>query len=46
MLKNIGKESREEMERLRGIHIYLELWVKVKIGWRNNLNMLKTLGYK
>jgi GTP-binding protein Era len=46
MLKNIGKEAREEMERLMGIHIYLELWVKVKIGWRNNLNMLKTLGYK
>lgn len=46
MLKKIGSLSREEMERLLGTKVFLELWVKVKTDWRNSANMLKTLGYK
>jgi GTPase len=46
MLKQIGQIAREEMERLLDTKVYLELWVKVKVDWRNNANMLKTLGYK
>ncbi|MEN8906627.1 MAG: GTPase Era [Clostridiales bacterium] len=45
MLKSIGTEARKEMENLMGTKVYLELWVKVKIDWRNNKNMLKNLGY-
>lgn len=46
MLKNIGSLSRVEIERLLGTKVFLELWVKVKPDWRNNEQMLKTLGYK
>jgi len=45
MLKKIGTLSREEIEKLLGSKVYLELWVKVKPDWRNSPSMLKTLGY-
>jgi GTPase len=45
MLKKIGSLAREESEKLLGSKVFLELWVKVKSDWRNNSNMLKTLGY-
>jgi len=46
MLKTIGTEAREEMEPLLGVHINLNLWVKVRPDWRNNLSDLRTLGYE
>jgi GTP-binding protein Era len=46
MLKEIGRQAREEMERLLGSKIFLELWVKVKKDWRNREAMLKSLGYR
>ena len=45
MLKEIGIEARKEIERLLGIQIYLELWVKVKDDWRKKKPFLKELGY-
>lgn len=45
-LKGIGKKSREDIERLLGSQVYLDLWVKVNKNWRENDRMLKTLGYK
>lgn len=44
-LKGIGKSAREDMESLLGSKVYLELWVKVKEGWRDSANTLKDLGY-
>ncbi len=46
MLKKIGTLAREDMEGLLGSKVFLQLWVKVKSDWRNNMSMLKTLGYK
>ncbi len=46
MLKEIGRQAREEMERLLGSKIFLELWVKVKKDWRNREAILKSLGYR
>ncbi|MCX8130262.1 MAG: GTPase Era [Clostridia bacterium] len=46
MLKKIGSLARVESEKLLGSKVFLELWVKVKTDWRNNSNMLKTLGYE
>jgi len=46
MLKEIGRLAREEMERLLGSKIFLELWVKVKKDWRNHEAFLKSMGYR
>jgi len=43
MLKSIGTLSREEIERLLGHRVYLDLWVRVSRGWRNREAALKTL---
>jgi len=45
-LKGIGKSSREEIELLLGSKIFLQLWVKVRTGWRDNDSMLKNFGYQ
>lgn len=45
MLKLIGTESRKSIEALLGTKVHLQLWVKVREDWRDNLNDLKTLGY-
>jgi GTP-binding protein Era len=45
MLKKIGTLAREEIESILGVKLFLQLWVKVKPGWRNNKNMLQSLGY-
>lgn len=46
LLKEIGKQARLDMEKLLGSKIYLELWVKVKKDWRNQMNVLKELGFQ
>ncbi|WP_256760195.1 GTPase Era [Cohnella sp. WQ 127256] len=46
LLKEVGKLARQDMERLLGSKIFLELWVKVNKDWRNRDSMLKTLGYR
>ena len=46
MLKIIGSEAREDIEKLLGTHVNLKLWVKIRPDWRNNLNDLRTLGYE
>ena len=45
MLKQIGTAARQEMERLLGTRVFLELWVKVVKDWRHNPSMLRELGY-
>ncbi len=45
MLKRIGREAREEVERLVGNRVYLELWVKVRKKWRRDEDELRRLGY-
>jgi GTP-binding protein Era len=46
MLKEIGKRAREDIERLLGTRVYLELRVKVKKDWRNQDSLLKNFGYQ
>jgi GTP-binding protein Era len=45
MLKQIGTQAREEMERLFGVKVYLQLWVKVKEKWSDDERALRSLGY-
>jgi GTPase len=41
MLKEIGTSAREEIERLLGEKLYLELWVTVKKNWTANEAMIR-----
>jgi GTP-binding protein Era len=45
-LKSIGTEARKNIEGLLNARVYLELWVKVKKDWRDNIHILKELGFK
>ncbi|KRN82559.1 GTPase [Pediococcus ethanolidurans] len=46
MLKKIGTLAREDIERLLGDKVYLELWVKVSEGWRDKQSLLQSYGYR
>ncbi|MGP4042408.1 GTPase Era [Gracilibacillus sp. D59] len=46
MLKEIGKRARQDIERLLGSKVYLELWVKVQENWRNKPHQLQEFGFK
>ena len=45
MLQKIGAEARADIEALLDTHVNLQLWVKVRPGWRDSAEDLKTLGY-
>jgi GTP-binding protein Era len=42
-LKRVGTEARKEIEAILGKKVYLELWVKVKKDWRENLAFIREL---
>jgi GTP-binding protein Era len=44
MLKEIGKQAREELERLLGCRIFLELFVRVDPNWTQNPHALSEMG--
>jgi len=46
MLKRIGTLAREEMEKLFGMKIYLDLHVRVQPGWREKAAFLNTLDWR
>lgn len=46
MLKEIGIQSRLEIEGILGTRVFLELFVKVKPDWRKRLSVLRELGYR
>ena len=45
MIKTIGREARKELEALFGIHIYLDLMVRVEKNWTRDPKALRRLGY-
>jgi GTP-binding protein Era len=44
-LKDIATQARQDMEKLFGGKVFLEVWVKVKGDWMNDAAVLKRLGY-
>lgn len=44
MLKKAGQLAREDIERFFMIKCNLQLWVKVKEGWRNREGLIKNFG--
>lgn len=45
MLKKVGIESRQELEKFFGKKVFLETFVKVEQDWRKNKMKLKKFGY-
>ncbi len=45
-IKTIGQQARKDIEELLHKHVFLELFVKVEDGWRDNDKSLETYGYK
>ncbi|MCX6171322.1 MAG: GTPase Era [Flavobacterium sp.] len=44
-LKNVGVQSREDLEKFFGKQIHIELYVKVNKDWRSNAFQLRRFGY-
>lgn len=44
-LKMVGTYAREDLEKLFGTKVYLNLWVKVKANWRENEQIVSNFGY-
>ncbi len=44
MLKQIGTLARQDAEKLLGVKVFLQLWVKVRKGWREDDRMLRNIG--
>lgn len=45
MLREIGSAARAELTRRLGSPVYLDVWVKVKEGWRDRPGSLESLGF-
>jgi len=45
-LKEIGRQAREDMERLLGCRVYLGLYVRVQKNWRQDRRVLGEFGYR
>jgi len=45
MLKEIGRQSREELEKMLDTKVFIRLWVKVREGWSDDARALRSLGY-
>ena len=44
-LKRVGQAAREDLERFLGKKVFLQLFVKVQEGWRDNERQLQRFGY-
>lgn len=45
-IKRIATEARQDMEKLFGRKVFLNLWVKVKGGWADDARLIKQFGYE
>jgi GTP-binding protein Era len=44
-LREVGRQARQDLERLLGRPVFLETWVKVREGWSDDERALRSLGY-
>lgn len=45
MLRRIGTAARQEIERMTGGKVHLDLWVKVSKKWRRDPQLIERMGY-
>ncbi len=46
MIRQIGQAARKEIERLLGVKVHLELFVRVQKNWTSSGRMMKEFGYE
>ncbi len=46
MIKQIGQAARQQIEKMSGRKVFLQLRVKVRANWRNNESVLQQFGFK
>ena len=46
MLKKIGTEARHQIERALGKKVFLEMFVKVRPGWRDSSDFVEGLDWR
>ena len=46
VLKTVGRQARQEMEKLFQRKVFLETWVKVREGWSDDDRALRSFGYQ
>ena len=46
MLKKVGMQARQDLEKFLGKRVFLQLFVKVGGDWRNNERQLRRFGYE
>lgn len=44
-LKKIGSYAREDLENFFGVKVFIDLWVKVKTNWRDDVVNLNNFGF-
>ena len=45
MIKQVGSEARQDLERLFAVGVHLDLTVKVKKDWRSDASQIRRFGY-
>lgn len=45
-IKEIGTKAREDIEKMLGVPVHLEIWVKVKENWRDSDFLIRNFGYQ
>ena len=45
LLREVGRQARQDLERLLDRKVFLETWVKVREGWSDDERALQSLGY-
>ncbi len=45
MIKKLGTEARIDIEKLFASKVNLQLWVRIKPMWRDNISLMKDYGY-
>jgi len=45
MIKKLGSEARRDIEKLFACKVNLQLWVRIKPLWRDNISLMKDYGY-
>lgn len=46
MIRTIGQAARHEIERLLGVKVFLELFVKVQKNWTSSARQMREFGYE